>query len=254
MSRTADDLPIWARPEPRGRRPRLTREQIAKAALEIADQEGFDAVSMRHVAAKLGTGAMTLYNYVRTKDELVALMDDALMAEVLVPDSELPTHWREALAAVARRTRAVLRHHPWALISLQQAQFGPNAMRHFEQSLATLAGTGLDNVAKFDLLALVDDYVHGNVLRTSESRKRMATAENSPEAVNAIIEFSMAQLRTGQFPHTAALLGDTDLTTLPEDAPGPPMDEEGLGEQFERGLHAVLDGVAAQFGLPGRPT
>ncbi|MEV4316201.1 TetR/AcrR family transcriptional regulator [Actinocrispum sp. NPDC049592] len=247
MSRTSDDQPIWARPEPGGRRPRLTREQIARTALEIADREGFDAVSMRHVAATLNTGAMTLYNYVRTKDELVALMHDELMAQVLVP-GELPDSWRGALTLIAHRTHDVMARHPWALNSLQEAQFGPNAMRHFEQTLAALARTGIDTPAKFSVLTLVDDYVRGAVLRASEIRKRKSTADADPAAVQAAIEFGMAQLRTGEFPHTAALLGG-DLSSFPEDAPSPAMAEDGLREQFERGLRAVLDGAAAEFGL-----
>src|SRR5215207_5547112 len=71
----ADDMPIWARPEPGERRPAHTREKIAETAIAIADAEGFEAVSMRRIAAELGAGTMTLYHYVRTKDELVALMD-----------------------------------------------------------------------------------------------------------------------------------------------------------------------------------
>ena len=204
---------------------------------------------MRNVAAKLGAGTMTLYNYVQTKDELIALMDDALMAEALVPDGQLPGNWRDAVAAIARRTWTVLTRHPWALVSLQGAQLGPNTMRHFEQCLAALADTGLANAAKFDLLALVDSYVFGSVLRTAESRHRGNTAQADPETVNAIIEYGMAQLRTGQFPHTEALLGGRDPRTA-DDTPGPPMDEQGLADQFERGLQAVLDGAAARIGIP----
>jgi len=248
MSRDAGSLPIWARPEPRGRGPRFSRDQIAAAALAIADQDGIDAVSMRNVAAKLGAGTMTLYNYVQTKDELVALMDDALMAEALVPEGQRPDSWRGAIAAIARRTWAVLLRHPWAVVSLQGAQLGPNTMRHFEQCLAALADTGLDNAAKFDLLALVDSYVFGSVLRTAESRHRATTAQTDPGTVSAIVEYGMAQLRTGQFPHTAALLGGRDPRAA--DAPGPPMDEQGLANQFERGLEAVLDGAATRIGIP----
>ncbi|GAB3884181.1 TetR/AcrR family transcriptional regulator C-terminal domain-containing protein [Kibdelosporangium lantanae] len=246
MSRS--ELPIWARPEPSGRRPSLSRQLIAATGLRIVDEEGFDALSMRHVAAALGTGAMTLYNYVRTKDELLALMHDELMAQSLVPD--LPTHWREALTAVARRSREVLIRHPWAMTALQEVPFGPNAMRHHEQSLAALADTWLDNTTKFELLALVDDYVTGNVLRAAESRKRR---DIDPASVAAVVEFGMALLRTGEFPHTAALLGDnTDLTTLPEDTPGPTLDDEGMAAQFERGLAALLDGADARFGITRR--
>src|SRR5262249_21982259 len=97
MSNPRDAAPIWARPEPGSRRPRFTREQIAAAALAIADAEGMEAVSMRRVAADLGAGTMTLYHYVRTKDELIALMDDAIVGEVLLPDDELPRGWRAAM-------------------------------------------------------------------------------------------------------------------------------------------------------------
>ena len=168
MASVDDSALIWTRPEPGTRRPKFTRDQIASTALAIADAEGFAAVSMRRIAAELGAGTMTLYYYVRTKDELVALMDDAIMSEVLIPADEFPSHWYDALTAVALRTWDVLMRHPWALQSLQNAPAGPNAMRHFEQSLAALAGTELAAPAKFALLAVVDDYVHGNVLRAAE--------------------------------------------------------------------------------------
>lgn len=249
MSRSADPTPIWDRPEPGARRPNLSRERIAEAALEIADKEGFDALSMRRVATELGSGTMTLYNYVRTKDELIALMDDALIAESLVPDDELPSHWRDALVMIAGRTRAALVRHPWAVGSLGSVQFGPNAMRHFEQSLAAVAGTGLGPAAALDLLSLVDDYVNGNVLRAAESRKRLATLTEDPDQVRSLVEFGMARLRTGEFPHTSALLGDRDPLDT-DDAAAPPLAEASLTEQFERGLLAILDGAAARLGIP----
>src|ERR1043165_2465523 len=90
--------PIWVHPAPGSRRPKLTREQIATCALAIADAEGFDAVSMRRIAEELGVGTMTLYYYVRTKDDLLALIDDALMAEVVARTVPLPGGWRPAVA------------------------------------------------------------------------------------------------------------------------------------------------------------
>jgi AcrR family transcriptional regulator len=222
--------------------------------MEIADREGFDAVTMRRVAAELDAGTMTLYHYVRTKSDLVALMDDALMAEALIPSSKLPTEWREALAAVARRTRAALMRHPWALVSLQDAQFGPNAMRHFEQSLAAIAEAGLDPTTQFAVLGVVDDYVVGNVLHASEARLRRATVTTHPEAAKAMVEFGLAQLRTGEFPHTQALLGDTAPDRILEDSPGPALDDSSLDAQFEEGLQAVLDGVAMRMAVGQSPS
>ena len=106
---------------------------------------------------------MSLYYYVKTKAELIAAMDDALMGEVVVPT--LPTDWRKALTAIARHTRDVFIRHPWALWSMQSAPPGVNAMRHMEQCLQALAQTGMTTEQKLTLLALIDDFVFGYTLR-----------------------------------------------------------------------------------------
>src|SRR3954451_21695322 len=134
---------LWVRPQPGERRPAHTRETIAAAALKIADTRGFEAVTMRRVAGELGAGTMTLYHYVRNKTELTALMDDAIMAELLIPDDELAGDWREAMAEIARRSYAAFQRHPWMFEHLADEDApspgGPNALRHVEQSLAAVA-------------------------------------------------------------------------------------------------------------------
>lgn len=119
---------------------------------------GFDAVTMKRIAGELGAGTMTLYYYVRNKADIVALMQDAIFEDVLVPAGELPSGWRDAVALIARRTRDVLVGHPWAVSSLNQAQFGPNASRHYEQSLAALASTTLSYPQKTEVTAILDDH------------------------------------------------------------------------------------------------
>ncbi len=131
MATGNDNRPIWAVPEPADRKPRYSREQIAAAALRIADTEGFGAVTMNRIAAELGAGTMTLYYYVRTKADIVALMQDAILAGILIPGGEFPVGWRDAITEIARRTRHVLMAHPWSLTSGNDAAPGPNAMRHF---------------------------------------------------------------------------------------------------------------------------
>jgi AcrR family transcriptional regulator len=234
---------------PGSRRARFTREEIARTALELADAEGFQAVTMRRLAQALEAGTMSLYHYVRTKAELVSLMDDALMGEALVSADELKGGWRSSLAAVARTTRVALVRHPWALSSLWDAQIGPNALHHFEQSLAALAGTPLDAPAKLDLLAMMDAYVFGSALQTGEARARGRAAAGDEQAVDAAIEFGLAQLRTGRFPHMVAMFGSEDPRTT-RDKPSPVVtDEAGLNDQFERGLQTILDGAAIHLGL-----
>ena len=103
------------RPEPTGRRAPRSRDDIAEAAVAVADAEGLEAVSMRRVASELGLGTMSLYHYVRSKDELLDLMGDAIMGGQLVDEAELQKGWRAGLTAIAQATRAQLRAPPgWA--------------------------------------------------------------------------------------------------------------------------------------------
>src|SRR6201999_3379398 len=127
--------PIWARPEPPGRGPRaaLGRKQIVDVALQIADAEGLEAVSMRRLARELRAGAMSIYHYFQSRDELLDLMGDTVAAEMLVP--KLPDDWRGALREIAQRGRQAFLNHPWLLLTLQdRPRVSPNLLRHIEQS------------------------------------------------------------------------------------------------------------------------
>jgi AcrR family transcriptional regulator len=247
MSIADDKLPIWMRPEPGDRKPRFTREAIAKAALAIADADGFDAVSMRRIAERLGSGTMTLYHYVRTKAELVALMDDALMGEIVLPEGALPNDWREALTAIARRTRQVFRRHPWALVAMQGAVPGPNGARHFEQCLAALSRTSFDRRTKLDVLALVDDFVFGHVLRAAEAQSTLSK-EPTAEVLAAIRKWVLKQYETDAFPHTQAFFGRAPAEKGVAEVAGAD-NEEG---RFERGLATLLDGIVRSRPRPTR--
>jgi AcrR family transcriptional regulator len=233
--------PIWARPHPGQRRPAHSREKIAEAALRIADAEGFEAVSMRRVAAELGAGTMTLYHYVRTKDELTALMADAIMGELLVPDDEVPAGWREGMAEIARRTNAIFVRHPWIVEHLDddenEGPGGPNALRHVEQSLAVASRSGLDVDEQFELVALVDDYVFGHAIRARE----LGQAEGrtgAEQRLDAVVGYLETQLQTGEFPHLEAIAGDDPRAGF-ERIMGLAADEG----RFERGLQRLLDGI-----------
>src|SRR5258707_13813285 len=189
---------------------RLTREKIAAVALAIADENGFEAVSMRRVAQELDVGTMSLYYYVKTKDDLIAMMDDALMGEALLPS--LPKGWKRAIVEIARRTHALFIRHPWALSAMLSAPPGLNAMRHMEQCLEALAETSMTGGQKITLLAMVDDFVFGHALREAAG----------DAAID--IEFAAAQLATGAFPRLAEVFGGgrTDANK----------------DRFERGLGA----------------
>src|ERR1700733_7355701 len=201
----------------------LSRENIATVALAIADREGFEAVSMRRVAQELKVGTMSLYYYEKTKDDLVAVMDDALMSEALLPS--LPKDWQRAMMEIARRTHAVFIRHPWALVSMLSAPPGPNAMRHMEQCLEALADTSMTTKQKITLLAMVDDFPFGHALREA------ATETATDETVN--FEFAATQIATGGFPRLAEAFGDGRI--------------DAMKDRFEQGVRALL-AVARQWG------
>src|SRR4051795_8196689 len=101
----------WNRPSD-SRPAGLSREAIVAAAVEIADEEGLEAVSIRRIATKLETRPISLYSHIETKEELIDLMMDEVIGEVVLP-GELPADWREALRRIAQATRAAARAHPW---------------------------------------------------------------------------------------------------------------------------------------------
>jgi AcrR family transcriptional regulator len=218
--------PIWTRPAPGTRRPRFSREEIAAAALALADKDGLEAVTMRRIALRIGAGTMTLYHYLRTREDLLALMDDAIMAEVVVP-GELPRGWRAALTAIARRTRDAFLRHPWALYSLQGARMGPNGMRHVEQTMVAVAGAPLDVAGQMELAFQIDDFVFGHALRLGESRP----------GSREITRFLKEQLATGLYPRMQELMGGGDLGKALERV-NATVDDEG---RFQRGLDALFD-------------
>jgi AcrR family transcriptional regulator len=227
---------IWFRQEPVSRRPAHTRADIARAALEIADSDGFDAVSMRRVAQRLGAGTMTLYHYVRNKDELITLMTDAVMAEVVVPEGELGDDWRTALTQIATRTRATFAAHHWIFERMDGGRPGPHGLRHFEQSLQAVAGLGLGRNETFELIGQVDDYVFGFALREVQERE-----EHERGWPPEVLDFFKRELAGGEYPLINDFFGD-DLDSS-FDAVVEFLSQPG---RFERGLSRLLDGIEAE--------
>ncbi|MCO5327261.1 MAG: TetR/AcrR family transcriptional regulator [Solirubrobacterales bacterium] len=228
---------IWSRPEPGSRGAAYSREEIARAAIAIADAEGFEAVSMRRVASELGAGTMTLYHYVRNKDELIQLIDDAIMGELLIPDGELSEDWREATAQLARSTFSIFRNHPWTVDLPPGTEEGPNGIKHFEQSLTAVSGTGLDRDGMLDIIFMVDDYAFGAVLRRNMLNK--AFADESGEEWVASQMRRLSELESGEYPLLKSFYEGEDPELLVQQA----MEMINDDSRFERGLQILLDGI-----------
>jgi|GEM_PF-338047 len=231
-------LDVWTRDGPAGRKPRFTREEIAAAAIRIADEEGLDALSMRYLAAQLGAGTMTLYHYVRTKDELMTLVTDAIVGEIVLPTSEsLPAEWRAACMEIARRSRTVMRRHPWLLDLTDDPPLGPNSLRHFDQTLAAVASLDLALADRLDIVTAVDEYVFGYCLN---ERRDLAQDGGIDKAMKAYVS---SLLTTGDYPELQALVDSLGL----EQAWMAITDHQRDDGRFERNLDRLLDGFESDL-------
>jgi AcrR family transcriptional regulator len=229
-----DALDLWTRSEPGARKARLGRAELAAAAIRVADAEGIDAVSMRRIAIELEVGTMTLYHYVRTKDELLALMVDELLREVVVPDGELPSDWRAAMTAIARRSCDSLLRHPWVFDIAGDPSIGPNAMRHFDQSWQAVASLDADLDTKLDVITAVDEYVFGYCVKERQS----FTGQGGDEP--GMVHYMQELLAEGDYPALQGLTADIGLPEL-----WTRMQAHATGEdRFARNLERLLQGFA----------
>lgn len=126
-----------------GQAAHLSRERIIRVAIDLLDAEGLAGLSMRRLADRLDAGAMSLYWYFSTKDELLAATTEAVLGEIRL--QPLADDWRAAIRSIAADIRAAIRRHPWLrqMLSSHPAT-GPHGLAVFEAILLTLAKFGLD--------------------------------------------------------------------------------------------------------------
>jgi AcrR family transcriptional regulator len=251
--RVEPDEPIWLRPEPTGRRAPRSRDDIAKAAVAVADADGLEAVSMRRVASELGLGTMSLYHYVRSKDELLDLMGDRIMGGQLVPDAELQRGWREGLTAIAQATRRNFERHPWmggAMSPRPSTIPGPNALRHVDQSLAAVAELGVDVPTQMEIIAVVDDYVIGFAVRSQRVAEYEEEVADPSEWMEAVFGHLRRRIESGDYPHLQRAIEANRTAGGKDEDLGRMASSEG---RFERGLELLLDGIEAALARKPRP-
>ncbi|MFG6196923.1 TetR/AcrR family transcriptional regulator [Nonomuraea sp. JJY05] len=219
---------VWERPEPPSRPTPspLSRERIVRAAIDLADREGLDAVSLRKVAAALDAGPMRLYGYLSTKEELLDLMVDEVYGEI-VPSEPAGDDWRSALRDLARRTRqAALRHEWFADLLGGRPHLGPNALAYLETSLGALGDVPVTTVLR--VVGIVNAYVMGAVrLEITELRAERASGMDEREWQSTVGPYLTRMLATGRYPAVARSIADGDVQP-----------------DFDEGLDWVLDGLA----------
>lgn len=202
----------------------LSREVVARAALELADRDGLDAVSMRALAERLGVGTMTLYGYFRSKDELLdALVDAAVGDELPAPAG---VHWREQLREVILHARRGLLAHP-SLVELRVRRpvLRPEALRFAEALVRILRGAGFG----------VGDAVGGfRLLFTYTMGFAALSPAQATDADRAAAGAALAALPADEFPALTEVRDELSQAMSGDDV-------------FAFGLERILDGLEARL-------
>lgn len=207
-----------SRPPARGPRPTWSRERAAAAGVGLADLGGLAAASLRAVAAELGAAPASLYRYVASREQLIGLMVDTVLAELpeTGPGGGGPV---EDLLVVAGHQLALHRRHPWLLeAALLPLPLGSHGLAWFDRCLGLLAPLPCSTTARTEALAMMTGVVQ------LFARDAVAGRERGPSL--------LAGVDPSAHPHLAAALAD----------PGPPSRRDDLLDRTLRGvLSALLD-------------
>jgi AcrR family transcriptional regulator len=220
----------------------LSRTDIVATAIAIADAEGTEAISMRRIARELRVGAMSLYWYVSSKEELHQLMLQKVQAEGETPEPS--GDWRSDLQGWARNMRAALLRHPWAIDFIGSGPpSGPNDARNMERLISALDGLGLDIPKTMYVIMTVGTYVLGAALREVQEIRWQASAA---EATAGLTEAEVAEL-VGEFERQIRQSGRYPRMVRIMDEDFDPDSPQTRDERFEFGLDCLLDGIAARL-------
>jgi AcrR family transcriptional regulator len=148
-----------AKPARTRARPPLTKERVLAAAVAYADEHGVEALSMRRLAKELGVEAMSLYNHVANKDEILAGIIDRATAEIELPDEP---DWQAALRRSAISAKEVFLRHPWlSRLMMSRQSGGPAGLRRAEWTLRTLREAGFSADLTYHAFHVVEAYLQG---------------------------------------------------------------------------------------------
>jgi len=204
----------------RGRQTRvpLTRERVLRAAIDVADREGIEAITMRRLGRELGVEGMALYRYVANKDDVLDGVVDLLVSDIDLPSST-GDDWRAAIRRRAMVARKIIRRHRWAprLITSRQAM-GPSMLRYLEAVTADFRDGGFSHELGHHAMHVLGARLWGF------SQEPFNEGELSPEVTRAFVR----QISEGDYPAIAAALSDAHH-------------DDDL--EFAFGLDLILDGL-----------
>ncbi|HEX8509845.1 MAG TPA: TetR/AcrR family transcriptional regulator [Propionibacteriaceae bacterium] len=205
------------------RRVPWNKEQVLRAAIDLADHGGVESLSMRKLSQALGGAPMSLYNHVADKDDLLDGMIDELFHEIDHPGGR---DWKAAMRQRAISVRTVINRHAWAIGLMGRRTPGPATLRHHDAVIGCLRDAGFPNQLVAHAISALDGYIYGFALQERN------LAFGTPEETAVLAEAFLQQFPSEDFPHLAAFTLEHVLQ------PG-----YDYGQEYEFGLDLILDGL-----------
>jgi AcrR family transcriptional regulator len=202
----------------------LSKERVLRAAIDLADQGGLGSLSMRKLAQALGVEAMSLYNHVANKDDILDGIVDFVFGEIGLPPMG---DWKTAMRHRAISAREVLSRHPWA-IGLMESRSKPGhaTLQHHDAVIGALRTGGFSIPMAAHAYSVLDGYIYGFAL--THTNLPFGTPEDTADLAQDI----MGRFSTHEYPHL------TELTVQHVLQPG-----YDYAKEFEFGLDLILDGL-----------
>ena len=207
----------------------LTRERVLLAGVAFADEHGITSLSMRRLGQTLGVEAMSLYNHVANKDQLLDGMVDLVFSEIELP--RVGVNWKLAMRERAESARQALGRHLWA-IALMSTRTSPGAatLRHHNSVIGSLRDADFSVEMAAHAFSALDSYIYGFALQEAT----LPIGETEDETVE-VAQKMMAQVGADEYPYL------TEFTVEHILRPG-----YDYGEEFAFGLDLILDGLEAR--------
>ena len=216
----------------RGPKRGLTLEEITQTAIELADRDGLESVSMSRLAVELEVGTMSLYRYVVSKDELLTLMVDAGLGRPTVPPKIRQGDWRPGLEWWARGVRQAYRSHPWSLnVPITAPPLGPNNVAWMEVALDMMNDTPLKESEKVSTLLLISGFVRNDVTLSTDiaaARKVVPPSKTYGVILSQLVDQTA-------YPAVCRVIASGSFDD----------DDDDFDTDFDYGLQRILDGVDA---------
>ena len=210
----------------------MSRERVLRAAIDFADHNGIESLSMRKLARELGVEAMTLYYYVASKKDLLEGMADLVAEEIELPSGDVD--WREATRRRAASAHEVLARHHWASPLWMRVMIGPARMRYMDFALSVYRRAGLDPQSTELAFHAVENHIVGYTIQEVDFPLET-------DDLAAMAKSFLETLPKEEFPHLAEHV-EQHLTH-----------ESIGGGDFEFGLELLLDGIERIRTEPAEP-